>query len=227
MSFISKDSGGAGFDPVPEGTHIARCISVVDLGIQESNWGKKEKVYIGFEIPAIRVEWDKDDQHHEGAALIGSTYTNSIHEKSILGQHLTSWRGKNFTDEEREGFDLFSILGAPCLLSVTHNSTGNKVYANITAIMRLADGMSAPPAQTDIIGYSPADADRSANLAKLPEWLQKKCAEGHGKQAEQPAEPPPKDDEFGDEFDSDIPFAFILPTAIGFILAAQSMVPII
>ena len=47
MGLISKGTGGGSdFEPVPAGTHIARCVSVVDLGFQETPWGSKEKVYI-------------------------------------------------------------------------------------------------------------------------------------------------------------------------------------
>jgi hypothetical protein len=110
MALLSKDSGGEGFEPIPAGTYVARCVSVIDLGVQETPWGGKEKVYIGFEIPGERVQWkDKDGKEHEGPAFIGSRYTNSINEKAILGQHLTSWRGVPFTDDERQGFDLFTI----------------------------------------------------------------------------------------------------------------------
>jgi len=208
MAFLSKDAGGTGgFEPVPAGTYVARCITVVDIGIQQSNFGPKEKVWLGFEIPSVRVSWTKrNDQgveiEHEGPALIGSTYTNSIHRKAILGQHLVSWRGKDFTDKERDGFELFNVLGAPCMISVTHNIKGDKTYANITAIMRLPQGTTAPDAETDIIGYSPSDNTKIGNLTKLPEWLQKRCHEGHGAAADYPVSDLPKDD----EFDDDIPF---------------------
>ena len=45
MALISKDSGGSGdFEPVPAGTYIGRCVTVVDLGEQDTPWGSKEKV---------------------------------------------------------------------------------------------------------------------------------------------------------------------------------------
>lgn len=204
MPFLTKDSGGKGFDPVPEDTHIARCITVVDIGIQDTFFGKKEQVYLGFEIPSIRVEWDdKEGVHHTGAALIGSTYTNSIHAKSILGQHLTSWRGKAFSDEEREGFEVFNVLGAPCLISVVHKMKGNNTYANINGIMRLPKGMVAPNPDGEQIAYSPQDATKIGNFVKLPEWLQKKCTEGHGNAAQSmgSVQGPLQDD-----FDDSIPF---------------------
>jgi len=182
MALLSKDTGGSGgFDPLEPGTYVARCISVVDLGFHETQWGKKEKVYLGFEVPEERVKWtDKDGKEHEGPALIGSRFTNSINEKALLGQMLTSWRGKPFTDEERRGFDLFNVLGVPCMINVTHNEKGGKVYANITSIIRLPKGIECPPAESELIGYTPQDNAKAGNLSKLPEWLQKLCEQGHG-----------------------------------------------
>ena len=179
MALLSTDSGGAGFEPVPAGSYVARCISVIDLGVQPTGFGDKEKVYIGWEIPAERVEWEKDGQKHEGPALIGSRYTNSIHEKSILGQQLLSWRGVPFTDEERQGFDLFSVLGAPCMINVTHTEKNGKTYANVVAVMRLPKGTDCPPAETDLIAYSPMDETTSGNFSKLPEWQQKLVRAGY------------------------------------------------
>lgn len=179
MGLIVKDSGGAGFEPVPAGTYVARCVNVIDIGIQTSAFGDKEKLYIGFEIPSERVEWEKDGQKHEGPAMIGSRYTASINAKSILGQHLTSWRGKPFTEDERAGFDLFTILGAPCMINVVHNENNGKVYANIQSIMRLPKGMECPPAESELIAYTPMDNAMAQNLDKLPEWLQKLCRDGH------------------------------------------------
>lgn len=179
MALISKGTGGAGFDPVPEGTHVARCVSVVDLGVQESQWGAKERIYIGWEVPAVRVEWtDQDGKDHEGPALIGASFTNSIHEKSILGQLLTSWRGKQFTEDERKGFDLFSILGVPCMISVMHKESNGKTYANVNAVMRLPQGTECPQVETDVVGYSPMDESTAGNLKKLPNWLQEKVRAG-------------------------------------------------
>lgn len=179
MAYIVKDTGGSNFEPVPEGTHIARCINVIDQGLQETRFGAKEKTYISFEVPDVRVKFTKDDVEYDKPAIIGSSYTTSLHEKSILGKLLTSWRGKKFTDDERKGFDLFTVLGAPCLINVTHNESNGKLYANIESIMRLTKGMKCPEVEHELIGYTPMDNDMAKNLDKLPEWLQKKCREGH------------------------------------------------
>lgn len=204
MPLMSTGIGGdGGFEPLPAGPHIARCISVVDFGFQETTFGPKAKVYLGFEVPSVRVEWEKDGEKHEGAALIGSTYTNSVHPKSVLGQHLVNWRGRDFTDAEREGFDLFSIIGIACMISVTHNIKGTKTYANVSGIMGLPQGVIAPNLEADLLCYSASDPGTISTFGKLPEWMQKKCnASVEPPMKETPASPqPPLVDDY-----SDIPF---------------------
>lgn len=213
MGYIAKDTGGGSdWEPVPTGTHLARCVTAVDLGLQATGFGTKEKFYLGWECCGVRVTWEKDGKQHEGPALIGSRYTTSIHPKSILGQHLVSWRGKEFTAEEREGFDLFNVLGAPCMLSVVHVNKDNKVYANVAAIMKVPQGTTIPEAETELVGYSATHPTYSGTIDKLPEWLKKLAMDGQIQQtptvgqneihgANAPPSPPPVDD-----FDDDIPF---------------------
>jgi hypothetical protein len=225
MGYMLKDQGGD-FEPLEEGTHIARCVTVVDIGIQESKFGNKEKIYLGFEVPGQRVLKKNDDGKEEdiGPALIGSTYTASISPKSILGQHLISWRGRAFTEEEKAGFNIFNVLGVPCMISVTHRSYEGKTYANITGIMKLPKEMAAsvPEAETPLVAYTPQSNEYSGNFDKLPEWLQKKVTEGHRMEAPgsmTPAIPAGGADvnrttdqdraaaqEYADEFNDDIPF---------------------
>ncbi len=171
MGLMVNDSGGSGFDPLPPGTYVARCVSVIDLGVQETPWGGKEKVYLGFEVPGERVQWtDKEGVEHEGPAFIGSRYTASINDKSILGQHLTSWRGVPFTEDERKAFDLFNVLGAPCFISVVHAENNGKTYANIQSIMRLPKGTPPPDVESELVGYTPMDNQYAGNFNKLSDW---------------------------------------------------------
>jgi len=207
MGLMAKDSGGGeGFEPIPAGTYFARCVTVCDLGLQSTGFGTKEKVYLGFEVPEVRVEWDKDDVHHEGAAFIGSRYTLSIHPKSILGQHLESWRGVEFTEDERKGFDVFKVLGAPAMISVVHAHKDGKVYANIAAIMKCPKGTKIPKRENDMVGYTATDPQWSGSLDKLPGWLKNLALEGQRQMSEQPPAPPGPPEGSANDFDDDIPF---------------------
>ena len=54
MGRYAKDAGGGDFAPAPAGNHIGRCIKVIDLGTQHSEYqGKptvRNQVFIQWEL---------------------------------------------------------------------------------------------------------------------------------------------------------------------------------
>ncbi len=206
MSLIVKENGGGReFKPVPAGTHVAVCNMIVDLGMQPGYEGgaPQRKVYIGWEVPSESVEWtDKDGNKQVGPMKIGRTYTLSLNEKATLRAHLENWRGRAFTAQELAGFDLFNIANKACLIGVTHKTSGDKTYANVSSVMSLPKGTTAPTVSGKILLYP--DPSDPGVFERLPEWIQKKINE----QVQVQAAPPPSqktgtDDDFGD---SVIPF---------------------
>lgn len=173
MSLIAKDKGGGDFKPVPAGTHLAVCTMVADMGVQPTGKFKpKPQVYIRWELPNEITSWkDGDGVEHSGPMVIGKKYTVSLSEKANLRGDLESWRGRTFTETELEGFDIKNILGKPCMLGVTHNTVGNKTYANISAVMGIPKGTTAPPPSVTPIAYD-LDAHNQATFERLPNWLQ-------------------------------------------------------
>jgi hypothetical protein len=169
------NQGNGDFKSVPSGSHIAICNIVVDLGLQPGTQmfpAPKHQVFIRFEVPQERVEWtDKDGKKQEGPIVIGQTFTASMHEKANLRKQLEGWRGRKFTDEEAENFDVSSILGKACMLSVVENVKGDKVYSNIASIGALPKGFPAPVAENKLLYYA---EDNKESYAALPEWIRKK-----------------------------------------------------
>src|SRR5664280_2358069 len=116
---------------IPAGTHVARCYGVIDLGTQYS-----EK--FGNSSRKIQIQWELPNElMDDGRPLaISKRYTLSVNEKANLRKDLESWLGRGITmEEEKNGFALGSMLGAPCLLSIIHADSSGKVYANIAAVM--------------------------------------------------------------------------------------------
>lgn len=138
MAIVAKASGG-NFTPAPAGSWGAVCCDVVDLGIVESTFsGKTKKQH------KIRVVWQIDENMENGKPFLASQrYTLSLHDKAGLRKDLESWRGRAFTDEELEGFDVETVIGAPCLLSIVQAASGGNVYANVKGVMKLPRGMQA------------------------------------------------------------------------------------
>lgn len=125
MSLIAK---GTSFTPPPEGVWPAVCVDVVDLGTVESPWGAK---------PKCRIVWEISEKMRDGRPFVATKqYTISLHEKANLHKDLKAWRGKSFTVEEMQGFDVEKVIGAPCQLVITHEEKDGLVYGNVTAILR-------------------------------------------------------------------------------------------
>lgn len=163
--------GSDDFKRCPAGSHIAVCNLVADVGMQPGSGmypEPKRKLYVRFEIPNERVEFERDGQKVEGPLTIGQFFTASMHEKANLRKQLEGWRGRAFTDDQAAAFDVSSILGKPCMLTVVEKESGGKVYANIKGIGPLPKGVPAPKAENPLLLY---DADNLKTYEKLPKWL--------------------------------------------------------
>lgn len=136
MAIIAKD-GGTGFTLHPEGQFRAVCVDVVDKGIVETTWqGKTRSRHV------VRVVFQSDEELENGRPAIASRqFTLSLGEKSALRPFLESWRGRKFTAEELDGFDLESLIGANAVIQVLHERKGDKTYDNIVSAMKLMKGM--------------------------------------------------------------------------------------
>lgn len=202
MAIIASDSGGGGdFRPVPQGTHLAVCYMVVDLGKQREEYQGQQrvqhKIYLRWELPNERIEWDdKDNVHRDGPASIGSFYTLSLHEKSTLRGHLEAWRGRAFTAEELAGFDVAKLLGVPCMVTVTHKEANGRIRDRVTSVSGVPKGMTRPDrAENELIIY---DNDHLDTYETLSDFLRGKI-DGKVKDASKPAP-------FLSDLDDDVPF---------------------
>ncbi|WP_431522800.1 phage replication initiation protein, NGO0469 family [Neisseria gonorrhoeae] len=84
-----------------------------------------------------------------------------MHSKSQLATDLKSWRGRDFTPEERDNFDLRNILGKPCLLSIAHqeSSDGKTTYANISAISNKMKSYTPKQPDNAVFAFDLSDPD--------------------------------------------------------------------
>lgn len=171
-TYASDTGGGKDFDPVPEGSHLAVCDMFVDLGMQDSHFGAKHKIYLRWQIPALRLTYEKDGATVEAPMSIGAHYTLSLSVKSNLRPLLQAWRGRAFTPDELKKFDVAAFVGKPCMITVTHKpKPEGGVYANVGAVAKLPAGIPAPVLEGEALLY---DADNLGTFEKLRPWLQEK-----------------------------------------------------
>ena len=128
MAIIAKRQKSE-FTPAPEGLHAAICCDVVDLGMEQSPWGQLHKIQIRWQIDEINPKTQK-------RFIVVRKFTLSLAEKSNLLPILEAWRGKKFTKQELDGFDLEKLVGANCQVQVVHNiKSEDEVYANVQAVV--------------------------------------------------------------------------------------------
>ena len=135
---ISENSTERSYRLVPAGTHMAICYGIVDLGTQAYSYQGEQK-----QARQCRVLWELHGEDADGNPLtledgrplsLSQRYTLSLAEKAKLRKTLISWRGREFTAAELRGFDLRTIIGAPCMLTVTHGVKGDKTFANVDTV---------------------------------------------------------------------------------------------
>lgn len=144
---VAQTSGD--YELAPVGVYRAVCTRLLNMGLQETNYGVKHQIHLAFEID--------ENMADDRPFLMMQNYTVSLNTKARLRKDLEAWRGRAFTGEELQGFDLKTVLGKPLQISVVHSEDGK--YANIGAMMPLGRGQEAlaPAGQLLYINSLPED----------------------------------------------------------------------
>lgn len=182
MSLTVTATGGGELQMTPEGAYIGRCIKIIDLGTQTSTgqFGTKsqKKIMVTWELLDDEVKLPDGRPY-----AVSQFYTASLHEKSQLRKDLESWRGKKFSDQELEGFDLSDVLGSYCLIQVIHSKDGQ--YANVQTIMKhkgekpegVNELVSFDISNPNMIVFDTFSDKMKTKIMAAPEWETVKNAE--------------------------------------------------
>ncbi len=166
--YASEGSGSTDFEPAPAGTHIARCFRIIDIGTHHGEYDGKpnvrNQVIVGFELPNEMEEFNGERQPF----IVFKFYTNSLGEKANLRKDLEAWRGRPFSTEELIRFDLATILGKPCMVTVVHKDK----KARIAGVSGLPKGIECPPAFNKSSAFW-IDEWNQAAFDALPEGFKK------------------------------------------------------
>jgi hypothetical protein len=135
MSIIVSDSGKE-FEKPSIGMAQAVCRGVWDIGYQKGTWEGQEIIQ-----PKIVVSWEIDELMTEGEYkgkrfTVNEFFTKSLSPKGKLRPALESWRGRPFTREELNGFDIEKLIGANCLLNLGENKKGKVVVLSVSPLMK-------------------------------------------------------------------------------------------
>lgn len=174
MGIVAK-KGGNSYEPLAAGNYAARCISMIHVGtIEEEFKGVKkwmDKVILTWEIP------DEQKEFTEGKGLqpyvFSKDFTLSMYEKAALRKYLEGWRGKAFTNDEADAFDITALIGKTCLINIIHTEKGDKTYANISGVSAMPKGMTCLPQINPTVIFNVDEFDQDV-FDKLHEFVQNK-----------------------------------------------------
>lgn len=136
MKVIYEETNSYG-EPVQSGEYPAVCYGFIDLGDQLGKYGWQTKLALLWEIMS--------DTIGSAPQTVDKIYTFSLGRGSALRRDLSSWRDRDFTHEELSGgFDVTSVVGAPCMLRISNKSRSNGyVYTNVDEVKPLPVTMDA------------------------------------------------------------------------------------
>lgn len=171
MSMIAKSEGNSNIKRLEDGVYTAISSMLIDMGIQKSEkYGKSSRKFIivwNIENEFVEVNGEKLPR------VMSKEYTMSLGEKSNLRKDLQAWRGKQFTPEELEGFNLLNILNKGCQLQMLNTENNGKTYTNIVSIMALPKGMQVNSLDKTIV-FDTYDETTWNNYAEIPNWMQER-----------------------------------------------------
>ena len=171
MGYIATDKSD--YKPIPEGTHHAVCSALIDLGYQEAFGATKPQLLLRFEFPGSRVEREKNGAKASEPMVKWQFYTKSLNKKANLRRDLEGWRDRGFTKEELAGFDLRSIVGHACQISIIHDHSGDQVKDKIRTIGKFMGDGTKPLPELEVIKYSKEEGEID-QWEIMPDWIKDK-----------------------------------------------------
>ena len=108
MILTAKQEGG--WENPKPGMHQAVCVDEIEKKDQETNYGKKNQIWLVFLL---------DQKKSDGSPIIMTRkYAATLHEKGALRRDLKSWRGADLTSDEMDSFDTARLVGAQAQLNI-------------------------------------------------------------------------------------------------------------
>jgi hypothetical protein len=150
------------YEMLPTGTHLAVCNRIVDLGTQDTAFGSKHQILLGWETA--------EEKMSDGRPFaISRRYVLSTDRRSNFRAALEAMLQRSLTPEDFGKLDLETLLGLAALLHVRHDVREARTFVNVANVMPPPKG--TPPRASDGICFSFEPFDRNAFEA-LPVWVQ-------------------------------------------------------
>ena len=146
------------YEKPEEGQYVAVLADVVDLGMQETQHGMKDR---------LALVWVLDALNSEGYNFqVRQTFTKSLHENAMLTKAIKQITGSIPNVNE---FDTEPLIGTTRILHIEHNANAKgDVFANVALIQRTKDVMEIPEGFVRQQDKAPAEPRRQNKPTPAP-----------------------------------------------------------
>ena len=163
----ANNSEGGDFERPSPGMYPAVLIGLIDIGTHTHVYNGKQitgrKLFLCWELTG---ENDSNGQ----AFVIAQDYTWSLHKKANLRALIEGWFGRSLSDAEE--FDIISLLGKECCLTVSEGQTPNgKKFSEIKGVGPTMKGQVVPPPTRELFAFNVGLLNSSGDAVEIPEWV--------------------------------------------------------
>lgn len=169
---------------IPAGTHVATLYRLMNLGTRFQMYKGETKEYpdkvirLTWEVPGETFKFTKkaddgSEEEHELPLVVDKEFNLTMGPKSKLRPFVEGIIGVQLKDEEAYAFDLESLVGKSCLITVAHKESKGNMYANIMATAPLMKGM-VPPKQVNESTVFDINTCTREEVDALPQFLKDK-----------------------------------------------------
>ena len=160
-------------EPIAAGTYNATCYGVVDVGThlkKSAMYGDKEErqLRLMWEIPSLRITYEKDGKEVEAPKATGKTYKFSTYKKAKLAEHLTSW---GYSD--LDNLDFGALIGKSCMINIAQGEGDDGPYSYVNTVMAMPAGTPDMPLENPSIYYSIEDDKLNIPAHMTDHWIGK------------------------------------------------------
>ncbi|UCD07095.1 MAG: hypothetical protein JSW41_04665 [Candidatus Aenigmatarchaeota archaeon] len=161
MAFNPQQQEKREYDLIDEGLYGARVARVIELGDQDTKYGVKTQVVLGFTIPSVTMELEGEEKQR-------MMWTFPMNQTSNPDSKLM----KYIKAIKADATHMDQLVGQPCMLEIAHTTKQDgTTYANISNVTKPMAGMDIPEPDCDTYMYEFANGEDEI-FDKLGEFRQ-------------------------------------------------------
>ena len=168
MALNIREMTDTSFINLKPGTYKSRVTGVAELGLQETTYKDVQKIQ--KQIALLFSVFENDGST---PVILGKSFAMTIRDNATLRKAIIAIRGKDFTPEELNDWDLAELLGLPCLITIDQYE--RKGYTNMAIkqiTTSLTDSTTPEIEVKDYIYFDIDDMETWTSFTRMPKWLQ-------------------------------------------------------